>query len=232
MAIKSLLTNLLDFIFPPICSGCKNRLVQGELLICTICLHSFPKTDYPDLADNPITHRFIPTIPITYGLALYRLKKQSVLEQVLFAMKYKNQPKIGTLLGIQCGNIWHNHAMVATINAIIPIPLHKKRLQKRGYNQSDFFAQGLATTLHIPIYLTCVQRIRNTPSQTRENKATRITNLKDAFKIPQPNLILDKHLLLVDDILTTGATLASCAKVLLEQGARQVSVAAIAVVED
>ncbi|MBX9890246.1 MAG: ComF family protein [Amoebophilaceae bacterium] len=232
MDIKSFLANLLDFIFPPICSGCKNKLVQGELFICTICLHSFPKTDYPDLRDNPITHRFIPAIPITYGLALYKLKKQSLLEQVLFAMKYKNQPKIGRFLAMQCGNIWHNDGWVETIDAIIPIPLHKKRLQQRGYNQSDFFAQGLSAALHIPIDLTCVKRIRNTPSQTKEKKETRITNLKDAFTIPQPNLILDKHLLLVDDILTTGATLASCAKVLLEQGAKQVSVAAIAVVED
>ena len=223
---------LIDLLFPPLCAGCKNKLVQGEALICTICFSSFPETDYHLSIDNDITHRFIGQTSITYGFALYKLRKQSLLEQVLFKMKYKNQPKIGEILGTLYGNILRKTAIMLTIDSIVPIPLHPKRLKERGYNQSNFFANGLSTSLQIPSYLTCVERIRHTPSQTNKNKEERKANLQSAFEVKQPELITGKHLLLVDDILTTGATLASCAKALLAQGAKQISIATIAVVEE
>jgi ComF family protein len=185
------------------------------------------------VVDHAITDRFIGKAAITYGLALYKLKKQSLLEQVLFAMKYKNQPKIGELLGHCYGNSLSKYpSIVKTIDAIVPVPLHHKRLQERGYNQSDFFAKGLSVSLQIPFYPTCIERTRNTPSQIHKSKEERMVNVKDAFKVTQSNLLTDKHLLLVDDILTTGATLIACTKALLAKGAGQVSIATIAVVEE
>ncbi len=230
--MKRFLTGFFNFLFPPMCAGCKKKLVHGETLVCTFCFGSFPETDSHTLAENPFTRRFIGKTTLVYGVALYSLKKKSLLEQVLFAMKYKNQPKIGELLGNYYGNILKNSPIAENTDAIIPIPLHPKRLYERGYNQSDFFAQGLATVLELPLYLDCIKRVRNTPSQTRKNQEERMLNVKDAFKVEQPGLIAQKHLLLVDDILTTGATLVACAQTLLEQGASAVSVAAIAMVED
>lgn len=229
--MQSLIAGLLDLLFPAICVGCKNKLVHGETLICTICFSSFPETDSHKLIDNAITSHFVGKATITYGFALYKLRKKSCLEQVLFGMKYKNQPKIGEILGQRYGNILYQTPIVQTIEGIVPIPLHQKRFKERGYNQSDFFAKGLARSLHIPLYLNSIERIRYTPSQTTKNKKERMMNLQGAFRVTEPDLLVGKHLLLVDDILTTGATLIACTNTLLAAGVAQVSVATIAVVE-
>ena len=229
--IKSFITGLLDLFFPPICAGCNHKLLQGENLICTICFTRFPETDAHKLVENTIRNHFIGKATITYGFALYRLRKKSHLEQVLFAMKYKNQPKIGEILGQYYGNTLREIPIIEAIDGIVAIPLHRKRLQERGYNQSDFFAKGLSDSLKVTVYERCIERVRYTPSQTTKNKIERMANLQDAFEVTAPHLLRGKHLLLVDDILTTGATLASCTNALLRAGAAQVSIATIAVVE-
>ncbi|CDG49441.1 ComF family protein [Cardinium endosymbiont of Bemisia tabaci] len=229
--MKAFIVGLLDLLFPPICVGCNDRLVQGETLICTVCFNGFPETDSHTLIDNVTTNHFVGKASITYGFALYRLRKKSHLEQALCAMKYKNQPKIGYILGQRYGNILDKAPIMESIDAIAAVPLHPKRFKERGYNQSDFFAKGLSDVLDIPLYEGCIERIRYTPSQTTKNKSERITNLQGAFKARDPDLLRDKHILLVDDILTTGATLASCTNTLLGAGAGKVSIATIAIVE-
>lgn len=229
--MKQFIAGLLDLLFPPICVGCNHKLVHGETLICTICFSAFPETDSHTLVDNAITNHFLGKTTIAYGFALYKLRKKSHLEQVLFAMKYKNQPKIGEILGKHYGNLLHQVPIIQAIDAIVAIPLHPKRFKERGYNQSDFFAKGLSVSLNIPLYTRSIERIRYTPSQTTKNKIERMANLQGAFKVTEPNLLVGKHLLLVDDILTTGATLTSCTNALLAAGVAQVSVATIAVVE-
>ncbi|WP_243517648.1 MULTISPECIES: ComF family protein [unclassified Candidatus Cardinium] len=228
--MKRLIIGLLDWLFPPLCAGC-SQLVQGETFICTVCLTSFPETDAHQLVDNAITYHFAGKATITYGFALYSLRKKSHLEQVLFAMKYKNQPQTGEMLGQRYGNILNQISIIQRIDAIVAIPLHPKRFKERGYNQSDFFAQGLSASLNIPFYRSCIARIRYTPSQTTKNKVERMTNLQGAFQVTAPHLLTGKHLLLVDDILTTGATLSACTNALLAAGVAKVSVATIAVVE-
>ncbi|WP_339043897.1 hypothetical protein [Cardinium endosymbiont of Tipula unca] len=124
--MKSFVTGLLDLLFPPICVCCDTKLVQGETLICTICFSSFPETGAHTSAENAVIDRLIGKASVTHGLALYRLRKKSLLERALFAMKYKNQPKIGELFGQQYGSILYNAPITSTIDGIVPIPLHKK----------------------------------------------------------------------------------------------------------
>lgn len=231
--MKRLLADLFDFIFPPICAGCRTKLVRGEALICTTCFASFPETDLhvcPE--DNAVTQRLAGTTTVVHGYALYKLQKKSRLEQALFAMKYKNQPKIGELLGSYYGSILANHATIHCIDAIVPVPLHPRRLYERGYNQSACFAAGLAASLQLPLYADCLKRIRNTPTQTKKNKEERVANVAGAFAVERPDDLAQRRLLVVDDILTTGATLAACTQTLWEHGAGAVSVAALALVED
>ena len=230
--MHTLIHGLLDLLFVPQCAGCHTKLVQGENFICTICWHAFPETDYHTCIDNPLTYRLIGKVEITYGWALYKLRKHSRLAHVLFAMKYKKQPSIGTILGQKYGKILYDHPMIATIDSIVPIPLHPKKLQKRGYNQSDFFAKGLSESLYLPIHTTCIERIRDTSPQINKKQKDRILNLQNAFQVTQPKLIAHQHLLLVDDVLTTGATLSACAEMLLAEGAKQVSIATIAIAEE
>ncbi|WP_204082261.1 ComF family protein [Candidatus Cardinium hertigii] len=176
-------------------------------------------------------YRVIEDVAIADAFALYWLRKKSLLERVLVAMKYKNQPNIGLFLGRYYATMLAQTSLIQTIEGIVPIPLHRRRLQERGYNQSGFFAQGLAEVLQIPCYSACVERIRYTPSQTKKSKEERKANLQGVFRVMHPELIQGKHLLLVDDIFTTGATLVSCAKEVLAEGAGPVSMATIAIVE-
>lgn len=229
-----MLMGLLDLLLPPLCIGCRKQLVCGEELICTICLHGLPETNCHLQTDNPITHRLASSSAIAYAFAHYWLYKKSPLEQLLFAMKYRSRPEIGKLLGQLYGQLLrlHQQAVMQTIDGIIAIPLHPRKLKERGYNQSDFIAEGFSAALEIPFYTDYVVRTRHTASQTNKNKTERMVNLQDAFHVSQPAYIVGKHLLVVDDVLTTGATLASCATILLTHGARAVGIATLAVVEE
>ncbi|AWN82271.1 hypothetical protein DK880_00974 [Candidatus Cardinium hertigii] len=224
-------SGLWDLLFPPLCVGCERKLVQSEAFICTFCFSSFPETSYHRQPDNAMFYRVIEDVAIADAFALYWLRKKSLLERVLVAMKYKNQPNIGLFLGRYYATMLAQTSLIQTIEGIVPIPLHRRRLQERGYNQSGFFAQGLAEVLQIPCYSACVERIRYTPSQTKKSKEERKANLQGVFRVMHPELIQGKHLLLVDDIFTTGATLVSCAKEVLAEGAGPVSMATIAIVE-
>ncbi|MGI2262230.1 ComF family protein [Candidatus Cardinium hertigii] len=140
--MKTFIARLLDLLFPPICVGCNDRLVQGETLICTICFNGFPETDSHTLIDNVITNHFVGKASITYGFTGYRLRKKSRLEQVLFAMKYKNQPKIGYLFGQRYGSILDETPIIQSMDAIVAVPLHPKRLKERGTTKVIFLRKG------------------------------------------------------------------------------------------
>lgn len=210
--MNKFIQGLLNCIFPPLCLGCKNKLVQGELFICTVCFSSFPETNFHTLLHNPVTDRLLGKTIVTYGFALYRLRKNSLLERVLIAMKYKNQSMIAKLFGIQYGHILCKTSMIKTIDGIVTIGLQKHK------NTSYLFAKGLSSVLNVPIYQKCANLM-----QTQRNQAFGFNHL---------SCIKQKHVLLVDDVISTGSKLANSANVLLKIGAKAVSIATIAIVED
>ena len=217
--INRYLTDLISLLFPKTCAGCDTPLVYGENLICTACWHHLP---------------FIPPSdrirPLQTGLSasfLYLIDSSRV-QRMIHQLKYHNHPEIGHLLGQQYGKILQDMLPFRAADVLIPIPLHPRKLRKRGYNQSTFIAQGLSCALQMPLAEKGLIRTRITTSQTQKNRYERYENMESAFQLGDGAAILEKHILLVDDVLTTGATLEACAAVLLAGGARKVDAITIA----
>ncbi|ACE06624.1 hypothetical protein Aasi_1314 [Candidatus Amoebophilus asiaticus 5a2] len=226
-----MLRDFVNLLFPNYCLSCQEVLIKSEQWLCTNCFFELPQTNYHLALDNPVAQKFYGRVPITYAMALYKFRSGNRVQQLIHHLKYGNKPAIGELLGEIYASYLLQKTWDSNFDCIVPVPLHPHRVRERGYNQSDYFAKGIAALLEIPWYNNCLQRIKHTSTQTQKGKEERLYNLRDAFYVVNTSLIQGKHVLLVDDIITTGATLEACALPLLAAGAKEVSIAAIGVVE-
>jgi ComF family protein len=229
----SALSDFVALIFPRTCLACQQALVRGETHLCTVCRTQLPYTDYHHLApaDNPLARRFWGRVPMHYVLSYLRFLRRGRVQHLLHQLKYQGQREVGTALGQMYGQELAACGLGSEVDLIVPVPLHRRKLAKRGFNQSDTFAEGLAEGLQLDWSAEVLRRNSFTASQTRKSRAERWQNVAEVFEVAQPAAILGKHVLLVDDVLTTGATLEACAIQLLAAGAGTVSVATIACAE-
>lgn len=221
--------DFISLFYPNYCVGCSESLVRGEEIICTRCILEMPQTQSHEDSENPLLRRMSGRIPVAEVLAAFRFTKRGRIQKVLHALKYKNNPEIGIALGRFYGQKLKDSNKPLPFDLIIPVPLHDARLRKRGYNQSAKFAEGLAEKLNIPLGTDVVSRNVRTSTQTRKTKVERWENVARVFKVVSPPVVTGKHILLVDDVVTTGATIEACGSVLVQSGARLVSIACIAV---
>ncbi len=229
MKFLSILTrDVLNLVYPSICEGCGAELVGNEHNICVACWRGIPKTKFHLQQNNPIEQRFFGRIPVEHASSFYYFNKDTHIQEVLHALKYKSKTKIGIELGQRFGNELKDCDWIKDIDMLIPIPLSKQKLKIRGYNQSECIAIGLSESLHIPVDTQSVIRTKNTKSQTTMTIAERIENVKDAFEVQQPVSFENKHVLLVDDVMTTGATLESCAREILKTPNTKISILTLA----
>ncbi len=223
-----------DFIhlfLPDCCLTCQATLVRGERLICTSCFYALPQTIDHDDPNNAVAQKLLGRLPIEHAMALYKFRKEGKIQQLIHHLKYKNKPAVGVALGRRYGMLLQEERGLAnSFDLIVPVPLHSSRLRQRGYNQSDFFAQGLSETLHVPWSNQYLHRGKSTITQTKKGRVGRFRNIEGSFYVAAENRkeVQGKHLLLVDDIITTGATLVACGTTLLAAGATKISVATIA----
>jgi ComF family protein len=196
-------------------------------MICTRCMFEMPQTNYHVHRENPLYLRLAGRVPLVYALALFRFIKKGRIQHILHALKYKNQPEVGIVLGRVYGQKLKDSNYC--FDLIIPVPLHSTRMRKRGYNQSAKFAHGLSEILGVQVAERVLLRSVKTETQTNKTKLKRWTNVNDVFIIMDGAMIKNKHVLLVDDVVTTGATIEACGIVLCENGCQQISVASIAV---
>ncbi|MBD2717172.1 ComF family protein [Microvirga sp. STR05] len=227
-AAATILSDFWGLIFPRTCLGCQEPLARGEEHLCTGCRAQLPYTDYHLLpeAENPLARRFWGKLPVRHALSYLRFLRRGRVQHLLHQLKYQNQRDVGLALGR-----WYGHDLARaglTFDLIVPVPLHARKLAQRGYNQSDPFAEGLAEALHTPWHATALRRTSHTDSQTRKNRLQRWQNVAEVFEVADPEAVRGKHVLVVDDVLTTGATLEACAAVLLAAGATEASIATIA----
>ncbi|MEL6412619.1 MAG: ComF family protein [Bacteroidota bacterium] len=227
-------TVLRDFVslfFPNGCLACDQSLVREEVWLCTYCLDQLPQTAYHQVLNNAVAQKFYGRLPIQQAMSLYIFRKDSAVQKLLYALKYAHQPAIGKALGQRYGALLKASTQLpSTLDLIVPVPLHTTRLRARGYNQSDFFAEGLATSLNIPWSNQCLHRTRATTTQTNKDRTARFQNVAKAFA-SNAQAVCGKRLLLVDDVVTTGATLEACGTTLLAAGASEISIATIAAAE-
>jgi ComF family protein len=221
------LTDFLSLFFPNTCAGCMGPLAKGENMICTTCILEMPQTNQHLDTANSLYQRLSYRMQIEQAMALFKFSKSSRVQQILHSLKYKNQPEIGVVLGKVFGE---KIRMAGTlhVDAILPVPLHPARKRVRGYNQSDVFAEGLSEKLEVPALDNVLERKVKTETQTRKTKLRRWQNVSEVFHVKKPELIAGKKILLVDDVITTGATLEACAQTLLDTGCASVSIACLA----
>lgn len=225
--IKAYLQNFIALFYPHLCWSCNQNLSYTSTNICLNCQYKLPETNLHLEEDNIFMERFIGRIPLKSAAAFYYFIKGGRLQPIIHKLKYERKPQIGLQLGEQYGHILKEAETFQSIDCIIPVPLHPKRLQQRGYNQSIVFGQGLSNTMNIPIYENVLIRTQMTTSQTKKSRTDRFQNVATAFKVINNNLLKDKHILLVDDVMTTGATLEACGLELIKIEGLQLSFATI-----
>lgn len=231
LRISSWGRDLLGLLFPNLCNACGASLFQGEKLICTKCLFDLPFTDYHLYQENKVMKQLWGRVPLNAAMALLYFRKAAKAQRLIHSLKYNGKTDVGILLGGMIGERLKLNLMYSDIDFIVPVPLHHQKLRSRGYNQSSFIAEGIAQTINIPFKEEILIRTVSTESQTRKNRFSRYENMKAVFKVAEKDKITGKHILLVDDVVTTGATLEACANTLLVQGALKVSIAALAFAE-
>ncbi len=223
-----MLKNLLKLIFPKLCYGCNNLLLQNEYVICSSCRHNLPLTKHHLLTNNDTTKKFYGIINIEFGASMLYFHKDGIVQKLIHQLKYKGQEEIGSFLGEWYANEIMHHEIISTITEIIPVPLHEKRLKERGYNQVDSFCKALSKELNIPFNTKLLFRKKYSKTQTTKNKTERQSNIDTIFDVSFLKNDENKHFLLIDDVITTGATLELCAKALLKIPNTKVSIVTIA----
>ena len=225
-------SGIAHLFYPMHCAGCDNELNGTEKILCLHCMTNLPKTGLHNKESNIAFQKFIGRVPIENATSFVYFTKQGLVQHLLHQFKYKGKAEIGIFLGNVFAEDLEKSGWMRNIDAIVPVPLHVKKEQQRGFNQSRFFAQGIAEICGKPLWDDVLKRIINTDSQTHKSRAERVENMKDVFECQKPNKIANKHLLLVDDVLTTGATLEACALSLLKNNNVKVSIATLAIATD
>lgn len=220
--------SLSDFLFPRYCTCCGKRLALGEACICSGCLMRLPLSDLPSYEDNELTRIFLGLIPIRKAASYFLYSKSSPYTRILFDLKYYGHPEVGRTMGRLMSQDLSKKGFFNDIDLIVPIPLFIRKERARGYNQSLWIAYGIAETTGLAIEAGSVARVVHTPSQTTLSHAERRTNVKGIFKVIHPERIDGRHILLVDDVITTGSTLLSCAEAIAGQCDVSVSILTMA----
>ena len=208
------LNHLINLFYPQVCPACGNLLTYNEETVCISCRYLLPKTLYEKNPDNPLSQYFLGQVDFHAVTAEFFFSKTGKVQQLLHQLKYQGNKDAGFFLGQQIGESIKNTELFQNIDYLVPIPLHPKKEYLRGYNQSYIIAQGVEDKTKIPIIKDCLYRRVFTSTQTKKSREERWENVKDIFDIKNDNLLINKHILLIDDVLTTGATLLAAGKVL------------------
>ena len=226
-----MLKDFLNLIYPKVCSGCKTVLLKNEILICTHCLSSLPKLDYYKYSSNPVEKLFWGKIEINMAFSAYKFSKGSIIQQLIHSLKYEGQAEIGVILGVELGKLISSvNSLSNHFDIIIPVPLHKKRLKERTYNQSLFIAKGISKVINVNIDESILSRENRGSSQTKKTKFSRWLNVAEGFTINNDKVLKNKSILLVDDVITTGSTLVACGEALNEYENIKLSIVSLACV--
>jgi ComF family protein len=220
--------DFLALFFPRICCSCKNTLLKHEDILCTFCLHKLPKTNFHQDKDNPVSKIFWGRIHLESASSMYFFTKGGKVQHLLHQLKYKGKKEIGVYLGNLYGKELKTSDLYKDVDVNIPVPVHPRKTHKRGYNQSEMFARGLSVSFSKPVDIKALIRTHASETQTKKSRFRRWENVEEIFALKNHQHLYNKHILLVDDVITTGATIEACGKILLNIQGVKLSVASIA----
>jgi ComF family protein len=224
----SYLTDFFSLIYPRNCETCSNVLLREENWICNHCYLTLPKSNFHLEGENELERIFYGRISLQKASSFYLFEKSGKIQRLLHAIKYKGNKTLAKELGKWYGKSLESDVIFSNADYIIPVPLHDKKLKQRGFNQSEEFAAGLSETLHVPLLCDNLFRTDFTSTQTRKQKFDRWENVKDKFDLKDPEILKGKNVILVDDVITTGATIDACYQALNKAEGIQVSVLSLA----
>lgn len=225
------LHDLSRLFFRERCAVCGGDLSEGERTICTLCRATAPLTGYWEQPANPVLERCRDLLPIHRASGFLFFRQGSGWQRMIHGFKYRGAWRTARMMGEWYGRELRESGLYHDVDTIVPLPLHPFKRARRGYNQSEYIAEGIASQLGVPVDRTSVYRRRNTAEQALRSRRERAGNVADAFAVRHPERLSGRHILLVDDVMTTGSTLLSCAEAILQAapGCR-ISIAALAVV--
>ncbi|HET9057333.1 MAG TPA: ComF family protein [Chitinophagaceae bacterium] len=230
--INLIKNGLVQLFFPHTCYGCGSDLLSKESLLCPYCLKDLPETNFAKYADNPVEKIFWGRIPVKAAMTGFYFSKHAIIQTLIHQLKYKGKKEVGAFLGNRLALQLKNSTRFAQIDALLPLPLFPHKLKLRGYNQAAVIADGMSEVLEIPVLNNVITRKIFTETQTRKGRTDRWQNVKESFALLNGDAIQNKHVLLVDDVITTGATTEACGSILLSANNVQLSIAALAFATD
>ena len=219
--------DLLELFFPTLCITCGERLIAQERYLCLHCWSDLPLTNFHQIQENKVAQLFWGRVQIENATAFFSYKKGSNYQHLIHFIKYKGLKELGYETGRRFGTVLSTSEKFNSVDLIIPVPLHPLKQKKRGYNQSEWIVKGISKTLEKPYSFTSLKRNLHTSTQTRKNRFERWKNVENIFEVVDPDSISGKHVLLIDDIVTTGSTLEACAYQLLKIDGVKVSIATL-----
>ncbi|HEY1872169.1 MAG TPA: phosphoribosyltransferase family protein [Chitinophagaceae bacterium] len=226
--IKNYIEDFLHLFFPHICMGCNTDVLNAEDELCAECLNNLPDTGFLYTYANPVEKIFYGRLSIEKAGSAFYFNKDSVIQNIIIQLKYKSNQKAGIFLGRLLGQRILKSGRFDDVDLIIPLPLNDRKLLKRGYNQSEVIAKGVASVWHKPVVASTIERIFFTETQTHKDRIARWQTMEGVFSVTQPSLLQDKHILLVDDVITTGATLEACGEAILQVPGVKLSLVTVA----
>lgn len=224
-------SDFFALFFPELCSACGKGLFKNESTICTSCIYNLPHTDFHNDNENRVAKQLWGRFPFTQATSFVYFQKGGLVQKAMHQLKYNYSPQTGFKLGELYAHQLKLSENWIKPDLIVPVPLHPRKLKERGYNQSESIANGMGSVLNIEVNVRTLLRSVDTKTQTKKSRFARFENLESAFIIEDQNKFHGKHVLLVDDVVTTGATLEACSLTLLKVPNLQISVATIAFAE-
>lgn len=220
--------NIINLFFPPVCAGCHSFLLSNENVICTVCRHNIPLTNHHLNSDNEAFKKFYGRIPVEHTSALLYFHQKGIVQELIHNLKYKGQEQIGTVLGEWYAEDLKKLEILTTVDEIIPVPLHKRKLRERGYNQVTNFGTTISISLGISYNPNLLVRNIYSKTQSKKNLVNRSEGIDTVFDVVFTEKDHNKHFLLIDDVITTGSTLEACSHALLKIPGAKISIVCMA----
>jgi len=225
--LKEIKNSFFHLLFPHICNGCGSNILSEESMLCMRCISEMPETNFQLHINNPVEKIFWGRLPLISATAQYYFTKESLMQHLMHQLKYKGNKDLGRQLGRLMGTDLMETTRFNKIGALIPLPLFPAKEKRRGYNQATILCEGIAEIMRVPILKDVIIRTQHTATQTKKGRMERWQNMEGKFQLVNPAKIENKHVLLVDDVITTGATLEACGQELIKASRTKLSIASL-----
>ena len=228
LTLRNIFADAFQLFYPHVCTGCGSDLLEKDAQLCLSCIHDLPHTGFAAIPDNIVERVFVGRLPLQAAFSEFYFSKGQLIQHLIHQLKYKNNRTIGHYLGEVIGNAMLQSGRFNNIDYIIPLPMYADKEFKKGYNQAEIICNGIMEATKIPVMTKNVVRSYATETQTKKHRTERWQNVDGSFNILNPEKLANKNILLVDDVITTGATLEACGQLILKIPGTTLSLAALA----